>query len=484
MSQPSSDSPAAPSAASSTEHPAGAEIERKFLVTEPPGDLHEYPSEQITQGYLSLDPEGAEVRLRRRGYHTLLTIKQGLGLARAEEEFLIDGPRFERLWAGTSGRRVEKTRYRVPADGDRTIEVDVYDGALSGLIVAEVEFDAEDAASAFVPPTWLRLEVTDDPRYGNARLALDGVPDRKSVGEHALLDGEPLEAGLIHVATAQVDVAADALQGRDAEAIDKAVHTARKAFKRGRALVRVARDGLGHEVAERDNDAFREAGRKLSGARDAQVVVETLAALAKRYPDELTDERIAKLTEALEQQFAAADAAARSDAGAVAEVLEVLHGLRGDLATWSLGDEPAEVLARGFERIHKRGRTMLAATRSKQSGDELHTEEFHDLRKRAKDLWHAAELLEIAAPKRMVALATHAHDLADHVGDDHDLAVLAGHVDHHPECFDDPADAELLQAVIEKRRRKLQRKALRVADEIYDGKPTLLVERIRELGDR
>ncbi|MDQ8046022.1 MAG: CHAD domain-containing protein, partial [Patulibacter sp.] len=333
MSAPPPDSTAPARPASSLDQGA-LEIERKFLVTEPPANLHEYPSERILQGYLSLDPEGAEVRLRKRGYHTLLTIKQGHGLARAEEEFLIDGPRFDRLWAGTSGRRVEKTRYRVPTVDELTIEVDVFDGALSGLIVAEVEFVSEASATAFRPASWMRVDVTDDPRYGNARLALDGVPDRKSVGEHALLDGEPLAAGLIHVALAQVDAAADALQGRDAAPIEKAVHTSRKAFKRGRALVRVARDGLGSEVAERDNDAFREAGRKLSGARDAQVVVETLAALVERFPDDLTDDRVGGLREVLIAEYAGADVHARVDPGAVAEVLELLDGLRGDITTW------------------------------------------------------------------------------------------------------------------------------------------------------
>ncbi|MBJ7472468.1 MAG: hypothetical protein JHD16_14275, partial [Solirubrobacteraceae bacterium] len=61
---------------------SGTEVERRFLVERVPEDLATYPSETIQQGYLAVDPAGSQVRLRRRGYRTLLTIKTGRGLAR------------------------------------------------------------------------------------------------------------------------------------------------------------------------------------------------------------------------------------------------------------------------------------------------------------------------------------------------------------------------------------------------------------------
>jgi adenylate cyclase len=64
-----------------------------------------------------------------------------------EEEMEIDAERFTRLWPLTEGRRLEKTRYLIPGSGDLTIELDVYSGGLRGLMVAEVEFGSEDAAT-------------------------------------------------------------------------------------------------------------------------------------------------------------------------------------------------------------------------------------------------------------------------------------------------------------------------------------------------
>jgi CYTH domain-containing protein len=113
--------------------------------------------------------------VRRRRGEAALTIKSGGGRVRAEEELAIETDRFERLWPLTEGRRIEKTRYEIAADG-ATIELDVYAGALDGLVVAEVEFDGEDAADAFEPPDWFGAEVTDDARYKNQRLACDGAP--------------------------------------------------------------------------------------------------------------------------------------------------------------------------------------------------------------------------------------------------------------------------------------------------------------------
>jgi CYTH domain-containing protein len=152
------------------------EIERKFLVDEPPGDLDRYPSEPIQQGYLALTDEGVEVRVRRRGQQAALTVKSGGGRIRLEEEIEIDERRFASLWPLTESRRIEKVRHLVPAGSGLTIELDVYGGHLAGLVTAEVEFGSEDASEAFDPPEWLGPEVTDDPRYKNRALAVDGLP--------------------------------------------------------------------------------------------------------------------------------------------------------------------------------------------------------------------------------------------------------------------------------------------------------------------
>jgi adenylate cyclase len=154
------------------------EIERKFLIPAPPPRLEGYPSSQVEQGYVAIDPAGTEVRVRRRAGQATLTVKGGRGRSRTEEELEIDGERFARLWELTAGRRVEKKRYELPAEGGLTIELDVYRGPLAGLTTAEVEFPSAEAADGFVPPSWFGEEVTEDDAYKNQRLAVDGRPER------------------------------------------------------------------------------------------------------------------------------------------------------------------------------------------------------------------------------------------------------------------------------------------------------------------
>jgi adenylate cyclase len=154
------------------------EIERKFLVTEPPG-LAGAQAEEIDQGYLAIGSDG-EVRVRRKGDRLLLTAKRGSGLSRQEAEVELDRQSFDELWRLTEGRRLRKRRHLLP-HGDLKIEIDVYGGELEGLTVAEVEFPSEDEARAFDPPGWFGEEVTGDHRYLNETLATAGAPSGRFV---------------------------------------------------------------------------------------------------------------------------------------------------------------------------------------------------------------------------------------------------------------------------------------------------------------
>ena len=167
---------------SSAPSPQRREIERKFLVPVlPAGLLAAHPAEPFVQGYLTAGEEGApaEVRVRRRGDRAaVLTVKSaGGGVSRVEVELPLTTEDFAALWPLTAGRRLEKTRHRVPGPAPGlVIEVDVYAGTLAGLVVAEVEFPDLAAAARFQPPPWFGREVTDDAAFRNAALARAGRP--------------------------------------------------------------------------------------------------------------------------------------------------------------------------------------------------------------------------------------------------------------------------------------------------------------------
>lgn len=152
--------------------PDSVERERTWLVRTLPDPLP--AGTPITQGYVAFDDDVA-VRIRRAGERHVATVK-GRGLRnRTEVEWDLTAEQFEALWPLTGCRRVEKVRHELPL-GAHTAEVDVFGGALEGLVVVEVEFGDDHAMAEFRPPAWFGDEVSDDPRYSNAALARDGLP--------------------------------------------------------------------------------------------------------------------------------------------------------------------------------------------------------------------------------------------------------------------------------------------------------------------
>ena len=152
------------------------EIERKFLLGTPPPELADAPAHVIEQGYLALTPEGVEVRVRRKDGRPFLTVKHGAGLARTEVELPLPGDGWEALWPLTAGRRLRKTRRELPGPGGLTLEVDLYEEALAGLQVVEVEFPDEAAAGRFRPLAWFGREITGDAEFRNETLTRLGLP--------------------------------------------------------------------------------------------------------------------------------------------------------------------------------------------------------------------------------------------------------------------------------------------------------------------
>lgn len=151
----------------------GTEIERKFLMDRMPTDLALSEGEKIHQGYIVADGRSS-LRIRSKGSRFFLTVKRGRGMIREEVEIELSQEQFSELWPLTEGWRLDKTRYGHNWN-DYLIEIDVFEGPLAGLVMAEVEFRDEADARAFVPPSFFGREVTGDRTYTNMNLALHGV---------------------------------------------------------------------------------------------------------------------------------------------------------------------------------------------------------------------------------------------------------------------------------------------------------------------
>ena len=146
------------------------EVEHKFLVTNDEWRRHVDYSEMFKQGYLSSQPT-CSIRVRICEQRAWLNIKSAtIGTYRHEYEYEIPvADAGEILLHLCSRPLVEKTRHYV-RHGNELWEIDEFEGANRGLIVAEIELD--NIGQPFERPAWLGKEVTEDLRYYNNNLAL------------------------------------------------------------------------------------------------------------------------------------------------------------------------------------------------------------------------------------------------------------------------------------------------------------------------
>ena len=147
------------------------EIERKYLIKDIPFSLESFDVRIIEQGYLCTAPV---VRIRRDNDKYELTYKSGGLMKRREENLPLNKEAYEHLVSKVDGRLIQKKRYMIPLDGKNaglTVELDVFEGNLAPLILAEVEFPDEGTANTFVAPDWFGEDVTFCGLYHNSYLS-------------------------------------------------------------------------------------------------------------------------------------------------------------------------------------------------------------------------------------------------------------------------------------------------------------------------
>ncbi|MGD1091329.1 MAG: hypothetical protein ABSB35_04960 [Bryobacteraceae bacterium] len=148
---------------------ARVERERRFLLSGlPNGDILRV--RHITDHYII----GTTLRLRQQ------KDEDGSVLFKLSQKISQPGPGFEQGWittilvtedefqvlASLPSRPLRKTRLSIPPFG-----IDVFEGPLEGLVLAEAEFDSIAEAANLAIPTSLLHEVSMDRRFTGGELA-------------------------------------------------------------------------------------------------------------------------------------------------------------------------------------------------------------------------------------------------------------------------------------------------------------------------
>jgi CHAD domain-containing protein len=246
---------------------------------------------------------------------------------------------------------------------------------------------------------------------------------------------------------------------------DEEVHASRKAMKRARAALRLLRDTIGDAAYRRENAALRDAGRHLSAVRDAAVTLKAFDELLARSPGEHEAAAIA-LRRTLEEDLLSARHVLRRPSRELDAATALLDRRKRSLAVTQRPDDPMALRA-ALKRIYRKARTAMASAREEQTPEAL-----HEWRKHVKYLVNAMNGLDACLRPHAKCVARRAEKLADHLGDDHDLVVLAARMPRSS------AGVKAMTASIGKRRRRLRKRAVRLGTKLFDRKPGRFVERL------
>jgi CHAD domain-containing protein len=266
----------------------------------------------------------------------------------------------------------------------------------------------------------------------------------------------------------QIDLAVELLEGRGEVPAERTVHETRKALKRARALIRLQRGALGRKRFRRCNTHLRAAGRRLAGARDAEVVLDALDGLVHKHPRRLAHSAgVAALSARLHSEREAARALSSHGAHTRLLALEDLRATRLQIERWRPSVSDRKTARSGLDAIYRKGRARWRQARKSGKSPAL-----HDWRKRVKDLRYAAEMLELRK------LAKRADRLGEVIGEEHDLWLLARCLRRHRKCFKgDKRARRELSKLIARRRTRLRKRALALGKELYRPKPKRFVPR-------
>jgi CYTH domain-containing protein len=139
------------------------EIERKFLIANAGWKNSVARRVRIRDGLIA-NNNGHKARVRIADDVATIALKsRRRGLVRDEFEYAIPlSDADQMLRTMCDGNVLDKVRHFI-LHTSNTWHVDVYEGLLEGVVLAEIELT--DVDQAFTLPDWIGAEVTGDPRY-------------------------------------------------------------------------------------------------------------------------------------------------------------------------------------------------------------------------------------------------------------------------------------------------------------------------------
>jgi len=284
---------------------------------------------------------------------------------------------------------------------------------------------------------------------------------------------ESLRKSLRRIVRSQMDAVLEELTATHKGSRDEAVHEARKALKKIRAILRLVRPVIGDKAYRRENTCFRDAGRPLTEVRDARILIATLDKLVEHFQEHIAGQSFAEVRKALGDNLRAVRKRVLDEHNAFAVVAETVSQARERVKGWADVSDKWSSVGAGLQDVCRQARAAFREAAADPSVASL-----HEWRKQVKYLRYQLEVLQPLWPERITELATGGDRRGALRGADHDLAVLRQTLTPGaPQPVADDGEREALLALIDRRRAELAQEVLLLGDRFFQDRP-------RELGRR
>lgn len=278
---------------------------------------------------------------------------------------------------------------------------------------------------------------------------------------------KPFSEELQRIGTELIDDAISALTEQPSGP-HEAVHDARKKFKRLRALYRFTQNKA-PEFRATENARFRDIARSLSAARDAAALVETLTYLQGFASSQTQEQALDSVHRMLSERRDEIVSHENDLDDRIKSAIEGCRDGRKALAKLTLPDDKksaAKQVQQTWAKQRKKALTALS-----QCQDDVHDEDFHELRKSGQVYWMHLALMRKLWPSAMRAKKADAKRLVDMLGHEHDLSVLSAFADHEPNRFADTETLTALRDAIAERQQALRQESLELAERVFSERP-------------
>jgi CHAD domain-containing protein len=249
-----------------------------------------------------------------------------------------------------------------------------------------------------------------------------------------------------------------------------AIHDVRREIKRLRALLRLARGEISDSTRRKFTKPLRRAAQCLAVPRDAHVTLTTVEELARRFNRNSSRNPVSGIKKDARENCRTEIRRFRKGT-TIVSLGRILKKLKRGVKSLKVRSDGWPALEPGLRMSYGHGRKAYQNVLRNPS-----PENFHEWRKRVKDLWHQLQLLRPAWPEAILPMTVELETLSDCLGDDHDLVLLKQFI----RCVSrkQAGEMKILNSWIDLREKELHPAALKLGARLYAESPVVFCRRL------